>query len=110
MGTYRVSRQGNKVLCNCRRLQETEPGYTKPIPGATRGQQASPPWRNRGPGRDWLFPVLASEAVKRSPMSRSRGRRSEAHPTSQALTGPGFLPCKVGVAMGREDPSWAKGP
>lgn len=33
MGTYRIGRQGNKVLRNCRRLQETEPGYTRPIPG-----------------------------------------------------------------------------
>lgn len=58
MATYRISRQGNKVLRNRRRLQETEPSYIEPIPGGTHG-------RDTPISRETQ--VLGSEAVGGAP-------------------------------------------
>lgn len=43
MGAYRVGRQGNEVLRNCGRLQETEPNYTKLILGGRPRVGTLPP-------------------------------------------------------------------
>lgn len=109
MGTYRISRQGNKVLRNRRRLQETEPRYTEPIPGG-HPREGTPPSLEKP--RPLVLRLLEEPHLKvRGREDRGVGWPIPPHQHTRPRNGP---PYKVGVARGGEDPAeqgaFKKGP
>lgn len=73
------------MLRNCRRLQETEPGYTRPIPGGPP-EESKPPvsGETKALGGTDYFQALTLR-LSEEPHVKGKGtEESEAHPSTQA--------------------------